>query len=281
MIHEERATRRGVLTAIAVTASGQLIPRNVFAQESNTEAGLLNSDACLLTPEVTEGPFYFDPRLVRPDIAEGKQGVPITLLLQVVDERCKPLNGARVDIWHCDATGLYSNYPGQGDDSRHPISTEGQSFLRGTQLADQRGVVQFQSIYPGWYPGRTPHIHFKVFMDAKNVLTGQIFFPDALSEYIYQNVPPYSSRKQPRDTLNSDDSIATEATRASYANVKEKTGHYLVSMIIGANPDSTSHYADGRRKPTPPPPGGSPSSVNKNRTPQDRLDAIVPRTRAP
>ena len=63
--------------------------------------------------------------LVRSDVAEGKEGVPITLLLQVVDEHCKPLNGARVDIWYCDATGVYSNYPGQGDDSEHQISTEG------------------------------------------------------------------------------------------------------------------------------------------------------------
>ena len=87
---------------MAVAASGQFNPRDVFAQESN--AGV-----CLLTPEVTEGPFYFDPRLVRPNIAEGKQGVPITLVLQIVDAGCKPLNGARVDIWHCDATGVYSN----------------------------------------------------------------------------------------------------------------------------------------------------------------------------
>lgn len=268
------------MTAIAVTASGQFIPRDVFAQGNTTEAGLLNSDVCLLTPEVTEGPFYFDPKLIRSDVAEGKQGVPITLLLQVVDERCKPLNGARVDIWHCDATGVYSNYPGQGDDSEHQISTEGQSFLRGTQLADQRGVVRFQSIYPGWYPGRTTHIHFKTFIDSRNVLTGQIFFPDALSEYIYQYVPPYSSRKQSRDTLNSDDSIATEATRASYANVKEETGHYLVSMIIGANPNNISHYAEGMRRPAGPPPAGGPRpSTSKNRTSQDRLDAIVPRTR--
>lgn len=270
------------MTAIAVTASGQFVPRDVFAQERTAEAGLLNSDVCLLTPEVTEGPFYFDPKLVRSDITDGKQGVLITLLLQTVDAHCMPLSGARVDIWHCDASGVYSNYPGQGDNSEHQISTEGQSFLRGTQLADQRGVVRFQSIYPGWYPGRTTHIHFKVFMDSKNVLTGQIFFPDALSEYIYQNVPPYSSRKWFRDTLNSDDSIATEATRASYANVKEETGHYLVSMIIGANPNSISHYTEGMRRPPGPPPAEGPlSSANKNRTPQDRLDAIVPGTKPP
>ena len=102
------------MTAIAVTASGQFIPLDVFAQESNAESGLLNSGVCLLTPEVTEGPFYFDPRLVRPNIAEGKQGVTITLLLQIVDAGCKPLNGARVDIWHCDATGVYSELPGAG-----------------------------------------------------------------------------------------------------------------------------------------------------------------------
>jgi protocatechuate 3,4-dioxygenase beta subunit len=269
------------LTAIAVTASGQFIPRDAFAQQNTAKAGLLNSDVCLVTPEVTEGPFYFDPKLVRSNIAEGKQGVPIVLLLQIVDEHCEPLNGARVDIWHCDATGVYSNYPGQGDDPQHPISTEGQSYLRGTQLADQQGVVRFQSIYPGWYPGRTPHIHFKVFIDSKNVLTGQIFFLDALSEYIYQNVPPYSSRKQPRDTLNIDDSIATEATRASYANVREETGHYLVSMIIGANPNSLSRYAEGRGRPQGLPPAGGPRPfANKDRTSQDRLNAIVPGTKA-
>jgi hypothetical protein len=120
-----------------------------------------------------------------------------------------------------------------------------------------------------------------VFIDSKNVLTGQIFFLDALSEYIYQNVPPYSSRKQPRDTLNIDDSIATEATRASYANVREETGHYLVSMIIGANPNSLSRYAEGRGRPQGLPPAGGPRPfANKDRTSQDRLNAIVPGTKA-
>jgi protocatechuate 3,4-dioxygenase beta subunit len=231
-------TRRDALRIAVTTAAGSLIPQQAFAQAAgaDTSALLPGSDVCVLIPETTEGPYYFDPALVREDITEGRAGVPVALRLQVVDAGCKPMPGARVDVWHCDAAGLYSNYAGQGDDQSNPVSTKGETFLRGTQLADARGIVTFRTIYPGWYPGRTTHVHFKVFLDKATVLTGQIFFPDGLSEFIYKNVQPYSDRRAVRDTLNEADFIARMATRASFAHVKEDDDAYLVSLIVGVDP---------------------------------------------
>ena len=227
--------RRDALTLVAVTAvGGTLMSRSAFAQEAGADAeGLMpGAEVCVITPEVTEGPYYFDPALERADITEGKAGSATTIRLQVVDGACLPLEGARVDIWHCDAAGLYSGYANQTGG----IDTTGQTFLRGTQFTGAKGVAEFQTIYPGWYPGRTTHIHFKIFLDQTNILTGQIFFPDALSQNLYQNVEPYTTRGADRDILNSNDNIAARATRASFAYVKELEASYLVAMIIGVDP---------------------------------------------
>lgn len=99
-------------------------------------------------------------------------------------------------------------------------------------------------------------MHFKVFLDQENVLTGQIFFPDALSEYLYLNAPAYG-REATRDTINGNDHIAQSATRASFASVKEEDAVYLVQLIVGVNPDARSASRRGRGAPPPgPPPGG-------------------------
>src|SRR5688572_18856432 len=142
-------TRRDAIKAVAITAAGgTLMTRQAFAQEAAaTESALMpGADVCVITPEVTEGPYYFDPNLERP-------GVATTVKLQVVDGMCQPLAGARVDLWHCDAAGQYSGYPNQTGG----VDTTGQTFMRGTQFAGDDGVVEFQTIYPGWYPGRTTH----------------------------------------------------------------------------------------------------------------------------
>lgn len=232
-------TRRAALTMIAIAASGGvMMPKRAFAQGNATSMLIADSDVCAIIPEVTEGPYYFDPQLVRTDITEGRPGIATLVRLQVVDAMCQPLPGARVDIWHCGADGLYSNYPNQGDDRQ--TDTVGETFLRGTQFANEDGLVEFDTIYPGWYRGRTTHIHFKVFLDETNVLTGQIFFPDALSEYIYRNIAPYNDRASERDTLNTSDRIAAEATHASFAHVKEEETRYLASLIVGVDPNSRS-----------------------------------------
>jgi protocatechuate 3,4-dioxygenase beta subunit len=182
----------------------------------------------------------------RADITEGRQeGLATTVRLQVVDGSCKPIEGARVDLWHCNAQGVYSGYTNQLGN----LDTTGETFLRGTQFADANGVVEFETIYPGWYPGRTTHMHFNVFLDQATVLTGQIFFPDGLSQFIYLNVPPYTERGADRETLNANDNITGRATRASFAYVKELAESYLVAMIIGVDPTATS--TSGFGGPTP------------------------------
>jgi protocatechuate 3,4-dioxygenase beta subunit len=251
-----RLSRRDALSLVAITAAGgALMSQQAFAEETGTTqtTGLMpGADVCVITPEVTEGPYYFDPKLERRDITEGRPGVKTLVRLQVVDAMCKPLEGARVDIWHCDATGLYSNYAGQGDDGQ--TDTTGTTFMRGTLFTSASGIAEFTTVYPGWYRGRTTHIHFKVFLDTTNILTGQIFFPDALSEYLYLNVAPYNDRADARDTLNSTDNIAAQATRASFAYVKELADSYLAAMIIGVDPTATSSNVG-----MPGGPGGRPS----------------------
>ena len=255
-----KINRRDAFRAVAVTASGGLLmSQQAFAQEagvsaSQTSALLQGADVCAIIPEVTEGPYYFDPAMERVDITEARPGIPTRIRLQVVDAACAALPDARVDIWHCDATGVYSGYANQGDDGS--VDTTGQTFMRGTQFTDANGLVEFETVYPSWYRGRTTHVHFKVFLDQTNVLTGQIFFPDALSEYIYLNVAPYNDRSATRDTLNANDSIAAQSTRAAFAFVKEQEAEYLVAMIIGVDPSATSAVGMGMGGDRPEPPAG-------------------------
>ncbi len=232
--------RRRALSLIAVSAAGGvMMPRAVFAQAAGGNADLLlDTDVCAIVPEVTEGPYYFDPQLERADITEGRPGLATEVRLQVVDSTCQPLPGARVDIWHCDAAGLYSGYVNRTDSGA--VSAENETFMRGTQFADDSGVVTFQTVYPGWYRGRTTHIHFKVFLDQTNVLTGQIFFPDELSDQVYAALEPYSDRAAERDTRNASDRIAQQAGEASYATVEELADMYVATLIVGVDPGAAS-----------------------------------------
>ena len=163
-----------------------------------TSNRLIAGTICPATPRQTEGPFYFDPQLVRQDISEGKPGTPLMLRLQIVGTAdCGPAARARVDIWHCDAAGTYSGY----DRER----TAGERWLRGTQFSDADGVVSFQTLFPGWYLGRAPHIHVKAWTEDGRELTSQAYFPDALSDRIYAG-SAYAHRDG-RHLRNGDDSI--------------------------------------------------------------------------
>ena len=254
-------TRRQAIAALAGSAAGTLTVRQAFAQASaETIATILPSNVCILTPQAVEGPYYFDAALERVDITEGGPGIPTKLMLQVIEAAdCAPIAGARVDVWHCDASGLYSGYAGQGDDRQ--VSTEGEKFLRGTQMTDTSGIAIFDTLYPGWYRGRTTHIHFKAFLDEKTVMMGQIYFPDALSEYIYLNIAPYNARASARDTINAGDNVlkASGGGHGSFCSVKEDSDRYVASLVIGV--DRTAEIAGGGQGGPGgggPPPSGSP-----------------------
>lgn len=267
--------RRNLLKMLAATpaaATGAaLVPAAVQAQAAS--AGLIAANVCALMPEVTEGPYYLDPGLIRADIREDRPGVPLTMRFQVVTADCQPVPDARVDVWHCDAQGNYSGYAGQGSDAR--VDTEGQTFLRGTQMTDAQGIVHFDSIYPGWYLSRTTHVHFKVFLADNQVLTGQMFFPDALSQYIFDNAPNYGDRATRRDMINRDDRIAQQAGPGAYAGLRETPTGYDAALVIGIDPEARSAEGGMGRGPggSGPGPGrgGPPPAAAADWTPQELI----------
>jgi protocatechuate 3,4-dioxygenase beta subunit len=198
--------------------------------------------ACKLTPEVTEGPFYVALDKIRRDIAEGRPGVPLTLKVRVIDVRkCRLVHSAAVDIWHCDAGGLYSDESSNG--------TAGQTFLRGVQLTNRKGFATFQTIYPGHYTGRATHIHLKVHIGGKargGTLrgghvshTGQLFFGEAANSSVY-SLAPYSSDTAPR-TLNASDGIYSQAggSRAEVSLSGSATSGFVGRIVVGVNPKRT------------------------------------------
>lgn len=185
---------------------------------------------CTLYPRQTEGPFYLDLGTLRRDLTEGRPGTPLSLALRVVDAAsCAPLAGAVVDVWHCDAEGVYSGYPGQ----LGGVDTRGQTFLRGSQVTDAEGRVRFDTIYPGWYPGRTTHVHFKVRVGRTQEATSQLYFPEDVTAAIYSS-GPYAARGQ-KDTSNASDGVRRSGEAPPLAEVRvEGRGHVAALTIAVA-----------------------------------------------
>jgi protocatechuate 3,4-dioxygenase beta subunit len=186
--------------------------------QSQVSAELFDESAsCSLTPEETEGPYYFDVDRIRSDIREDREGILLRLAIRVRDgESCKPIENAVVDVWHCDALGGYSGFesvggggpgggpPGGGNSG----PTDDTTYLRGAQVTNADGVVEFKTVYPGWYQGRTVHIHAKVHIDNQTVLTTQLFFDEDVNSAVYSR-EPYAQHTG-RDLLNDADGIFDE-----------------------------------------------------------------------
>jgi protocatechuate 3,4-dioxygenase beta subunit len=201
--------RRETLAALGASGLALLAHRWLPAPLLATHSRV---PGCVVRPEQVEGPYFVDGMLDRSDIrsdpetGEMRPGTPLLLTLAVSslrDRACAPLPGGHVDIWHCDAQGVYSGVKDPHfDTTRH-------HYLRGYQLTDGKGEVRFQTIYPGWYPGRAVHIHFKVRSDPRagrgHEFTSQLYFDDALTTRVHRS-PPYSSKTGQR-ALNREDEI--------------------------------------------------------------------------
>jgi protocatechuate 3,4-dioxygenase beta subunit len=224
----DRFTRRGSLVKLGgllaglADAGGWQVASSEGAGPAAVESGAVG---CVLTPEQTEGPYYIPKEKVRRNITEGRPGTPLTLRLQVVSaSTCKPIKGAAVDVWHADAAGIYSGF-GQGAGNR--------TFMRGIQRTNARGIATFRTVYPGWYMGRTVHIHVKVHLGGRVVHTGQLYFPDALTDTVYKQAP-YSSRPG-RDTRNATDSVFRNGGKKSMLRVRRSGKGYLGSITMGVH----------------------------------------------
>lgn len=232
--------RQALRSLIAGTAGAAMVPVAARAGDAQLVAAPAPATqpegVCILLPQQMEGPYYFDPQMVRSDITEGRPGAPVDLILRVIEHGpCTPIANARVDVWHADAGGVYSGYAGQGDN--RDVSTKGATYLRGTQLTDSDGRVTFRSVYPGWYPGRTPHIHVKVFLDQTTVLTGQIYFPDDVSARVYRDRAPYNERPV-ADTTNAADFLFTAGERdggGTVLTIAETPDLLTASLLIAVD----------------------------------------------
>jgi protocatechuate 3,4-dioxygenase beta subunit len=251
-------TRRDFVAGALTIAAALRLRQSAHALGFNDDAPI-----CKLAVEQETGPFYIPGEMVRSDIAEGKRGVPLDLRLMVLDSRsCQPLRDAAIEIWHCDAAGAYSGFadnpmggpggqpPGPppdgappnfdpqnpddhppGPPQNHP--TNKLTFLRGIQLTAADGIVLFRTIVPGYYMGRTNHIHFKVRLgghpDGNTYAaghishTGQVFFPEEVCVALMRNAP-YADHKIHRTTQDEDFVFNGQGGSSSIAKVRSLPG---------------------------------------------------------
>jgi protocatechuate 3,4-dioxygenase beta subunit len=165
--------------------------------------------------------------LFRSDITEGKAGRALTLEITVLRESgCAPIPNSLIDVWQCDVDGVYAGFPGQ----LGGVDTTGQKFLRGTQATGADGRAVFRTIYPGWYPGRTTHIHFKVHLSATSEVTSQMYFPEDVTASVYQS-PPYAARGQ-KDTSNTADAIAQTGDMPPVLAITDGPGGLVAHLTV-------------------------------------------------
>jgi protocatechuate 3,4-dioxygenase beta subunit len=260
----QRVSRRAVFAGISSIGLGSLLAAcgedaptvitstgaTVNPAASTTTADLTElfagANTCTLTAATTPGPYYFDADKVRRDITEGKPGRKLRVAIKLQDsERCKPIGNAVIEVWHCDAGGLYSGAEAQstGSGGGGPggggggapgdlTPTDDKRYLRGAQVTNADGIVQFTTIWPGWYRGRTVHIHAMVHLGNERVLTTQLMFDEKLNDAVLAGAP-YATRGG-RDTTNADDGIFEESM---LMKVTEDGDGYLGVIIFGGDAD--------------------------------------------
>ncbi|MFI9828230.1 intradiol ring-cleavage dioxygenase [Streptomyces sp. NPDC051913] len=274
--------RRTVLAAGGATVTAVGVG-GAFAVNASAGEERVAAEACYkLTSETTEGPYYIDADKIRRDVTEDREGIPLLLALKVIDnETCRPVRDAAVDIWHCDAVGVYSGYEGMGNggggggpaptDSPtgtptdvptgpppgggggHQEPTDDTRYLRGTWRTDKHGHVTFKTVFPGWYRGRTVHIHVKVHVNGEwtdagyeggnTCHTGQFFF-DEESVLASAAVEPYASNAAERTTLDEDTIYDGTGTAGGLLKLRYRKDHIAKgvrgSITVGVDPEATN-----------------------------------------
>jgi protocatechuate 3,4-dioxygenase beta subunit len=230
-------SRREALAILSAVRVGSLVGCGAGSSTSaETTGGSTGDAACVLTPELTVGPYFVDERLNRSDLTTNTKdtnvtnGAPLALSIYIMEygsSACTPLAGAQVDVWHADAAGVYS------DESVE--NTVGQTYLRGYQLTDSHGLAAFKTIFPGWYSGRIVHVHVMIRTYSSSggktfEFTTQLFFDPALILTVMAKAP-YNTRGNP-DTTNATDNIYKSETLLSLKSASSGSG-YTTSITLG------------------------------------------------
>ncbi|MDR6979728.1 protocatechuate 3,4-dioxygenase beta subunit [Streptomyces sp. 3330] len=291
--HSEQDLSRRKVVAVAAggIAAAGLGGTAFAASAADGRGGPARADAdgevCYrLTSETVEGPYYIDADKIRRDVTEDRAGIPLLLGLKVIDsETCRPVRDAAVDIWHCDAAGVYSGYEDQGNGGGgggpaptgepptgaptgappgggHAEPTDDSRYLRGTWRTDRHGQVTFRTVFPGWYRGRCVHIHVKVHVDGEwtdagyegghTCHTGQFFF-DEESVLASAVVEPYASNTAERTTLTEDTIYDQSGAQGGLLKLRYDKRDIARgvhgSLTVGVDPEATE---DGQGSPPQP-----------------------------
>jgi protocatechuate 3,4-dioxygenase beta subunit len=221
----------GALTAASPTATAQRTSAAATTAAAASSAATTVLPSCIVRPALTEGPYFVDEKLDRSDIRSDpgtgavRPGALLTLnflVSRVSGSACTALSGAVVDVWHCDALGVYSDV----DNAR------GQKFLRGFQTTNASGSAKFTTVYPGWYQGRAVHIHFKIRPTSSSEFTSQLFFDDALSTQVFAQTP-YSQKGTQGITRNAADGIFQQSGGKLTLNLTKSGDVYAATFDIG------------------------------------------------
>jgi len=254
------ATRAGVAPAALTTAQQfAAAPWATGGTKAITAAARaiqpfgVGATACTLTCEATIGPCHTtSPQRV--DVSDGWDGLPLHMILRVVDTQCQPVPDAIVEIWHTNHTGGYSGQIVQMCNNNAADLT--QQFFRGYQRTDAQGIVHFDTCFPGWYRGRANHVHLRIMKGAYNAddraqawAITQLLFPDALNQTIFANQPLYKDKGQPDTTLTQDGIVGGEADPSPYLFDVRHVGGVMVAsktLTIRTSLDATSCQAKGK-----------------------------------
>jgi protocatechuate 3,4-dioxygenase beta subunit len=240
MLNRRDLIAKSVMAAALLAAKrGSILADAVGVKRLDLTPG----NVCTLTCRATLGPCFYEGRVERRDVTEGQPGMPTLLSFLVVNaDTCQPIAGAAIDIWHANAGGLYSG-PISNFCTTGNATARASTFLRGIQTTDADGWAHFNTIYPGWYSGRTPHVHATVRLNSSELVTTQFFFADDLNSRIYTSHDAYKSRGVADTTNVRDNVIGGSAARATPYLFQPKligTSQMFALKIIAVRSASTT-----------------------------------------
>lgn len=210
----DAATEAATDAAAIPWATGGTAAMTAKATYPNPFDGVAAPTTCTASCALTEGPCYSSQSVEIQDISYGYSGLPMRLYLQILDESCKPVSGATVDLWHVAPNGEYSGNDAVNENiafctANDPNFTS-KLYFRGKQTTDANGIVYFDSCFPGWYSSRTIHIHMTISIGTTAYVTTQFGFDDTLDDEIVGSQPLYDTRGS-RDTKNTTDTVLPAA----------------------------------------------------------------------
>lgn len=261
--------RTDFLKAMATAGAAAMIPGSAHAEDHDhdPEAGPKAGGGCALIPSETPGPYPLDlsgdQTYFRTDITEEQPGVPHRVRLRIIgNTNCLPMLNCRVDLWHCNVDGYYSGYTTTAHLGSQNNNTE--RFLRGIQMTDANGEVEFLTVFPGWYPGRTCHIHFQIFINSMVQATSQLCYPTAAKNALLTTEPPYTEwgadpLTPAQDGIFSNGYALQEATlvynelTSEYDSFLEVTinGSGVSTGLLALEPETGGQFKLGQNFPNP------------------------------